>query len=230
MKALVVEDDLQTIEAISLIFKLRWPEAELLSTTKGSEAALIAQKESLDVLILDLGLPDMDGIEALKEIRAFSDVPVVIVTARDDSISQVVGLELGANDYITKPFDSGVLLARVKNAVGKNRIPSKQTAAPFTAGNLTIDFASRQVSFLGKLVNNLTPIQYNLLCYLARNAGRVLNNKNILKAVWDKEDEGTDVLRTCIYQLRRKLVEAGADPEIISSERGIGYKFANHSG
>ena len=224
MKALIVEDEPQTIEAVSLIFKLRWPEVELLSTTRGSEAALMVEKESPDVVILDLGLPDVDGIEVLKEIRAFSDVPVIIVTARGDSISQVKGLELGADDYVTKPFDPGVLLVRVKNTLAHARIPLNQGTAPFAAGNLIIDFANRQVSFRGKLLY-LTPTEYRLLCHLARNAGRVLSHDNILRAVWGEGYENTDILRACIYQLRQKLTQVGANPGIISVERGVGYKF-----
>lgn len=225
MKVLIVEDEPQTIEAVSLIFKLRWPEAELLSTTKGSEAAPMVEKESPDVAILDLGLPDVDGIEVLKEIRAFSDVPVIIVTARGDSISQVKGLELGADDYITKPFDPGVLLVRAKNALAHARIPLNQAAGPFTAGNLIIDFANRRVSFQGKPLD-LTPTEYRLLCHLARNAGRVLSHENILRAVWGEGYEGDlTVLKSCIYRLRRKLTEAGADSEMISSEPGKGYRF-----
>lgn len=224
MKALIVEDDPQTIEAVSLIFKLRWHEVELLSTTKGSEAAPMVEKESPDVVILDLGLPDVDGMEVLKEIRAFSDVTVIIITARGDSVSQVKGLELGADDYITKPFDPGVLLVRVKNALAHTRIPLNQATAPFTTGNLIIDFANRQVSFQGKPLD-LAPTEYRLLGHLARNAGRVLSHDNILRAVWGEGYESTDVLRTCIYQLRQKLTHAGANPETIGVERGIGYKF-----
>ena len=224
MKALIIEDDLQTIEAISLIFKLRWPEAELLSTTKGSEAALMVEKESPDVVILDLGLPDIDGMEVLKEVRAFSDVPIIIVTARGDSTSQVQGLELGADDYITKPFDPGVLLARIRNVVTHGRIMLTQAAAPLTAGSLVIDFANRQVSFQGKPLN-LTPTEYKLFCHMARNAGRVLNHENILRTVWGEGYEEVTVLKSCIFQLRRKLIEAGAASEIISSERGVGYKL-----
>ena len=224
MRALIVEDEPQTIEAVSLIFKLRWPEIELLSTTKGSEAAPMVEKKSPDVVILDLGLPDVDGMEVLKEIRAFSNVPLIIVTARDDSISQVRGLELGADDYITKPFDPGVLLVRVKSVLTHTRIPLNQATAPFTAGSLIIDFASRHVSFQGRPLD-LTPTEYKLFCHLARNAGRVLSHDNILRAVWGEGYEGTDVLRACIYQLRQKLTRVGANTEIISVERGIGYKF-----
>ena len=225
MKALIVEDDPQTIEAVSLIFKLRWPEVELLSTIKGSEAAPMLEKGSPDVVILDLGLPDIDGIEVLKEIRAFTEVPIIIVTARGDSTSQIQGLELGADDYITKPFEPGVLLARIKNVVTHSRITLAQAAAPFAAGGLCIDFANRQVSFQGKPLN-LAPTEYKLLCHLARNAGRILSHENILRTVWGEGyEESVTVLKSCVYQLRHKLIEAGAGSEIISSERGIGYRL-----
>jgi len=224
MKALIIEDEPQTIEALSLIFKLRWPEAQLVFTNRGAEAAPLVEKESPDVVILDLGLPDVDGIEVLKEIRAFSHVPIIIVTARGDSVSQVKGLELGADDYITKPFDPTVLLVRIKNALAHARITLDQTSAPLTVGGLTIDFANRQVSFQGKPLD-LTPTEYRLLSHLARNAGRVLGHDNILRTVWGEGYESTDILRTCIYQLRQKLTQAGANPEIISVERGAGYKF-----
>lgn len=224
MKAVIIEDDLQTLEAISLIFKLRWPEAELSSTTRGSEVLTMIRKESPDIVILDLGLPDVDGIEVLKEIRAFSPVPVVIVTARGDSLSQIKGLELGANDYITKPFDAGVLLARIKNALTIDLAPLDQATAPFKTGSFIIDFDNRRISFRGVPLK-LTPVQYKLLCYLVRNAGRVLSRENISKTVWGEEYRRTGILRTYIYQIRRKLIAAGADPEIISSERGIGYKL-----
>ncbi len=226
MKVLVVEDDLQTIEAISLIFKLRWPEAEVVSTTKGSEAASVVERESPDVVILDLGLPDIDGIEALKEVRAFSNVPVIIVTARSDPITHIKGIELGADDYITKPFDPGVLLARIKNVLTHARMLTEQaTTASFVAGNLVIDFADRQVSFQGKPLT-LTPTEYKLLCYLAKNTGRLLSHQSILSVVWgDEYERDLTILKSHIYNLRRKLTEAGADPGIITPERGVGYRF-----
>ena len=225
MKALVVEDEAQTIEAISLIFKLRWPEVELLSTTKGSEAAPMVEKESPDVVILDLGLPDVDGTEVLKEIRAFSDVPIIILTARYDSISHIKGLELGADDYITKPFDPGVLLVRIKNTLTHTRTLLNQATDTFAAGSLVIDFASRHVSLYGKPLN-LTSTEYKLFCHLARNVGRVLSHDNILKTVLGEEYTGElAVLKSHIYNLRRKLTQVGANSQIITSERGIGYKF-----
>lgn len=223
MRALIVEDDPQTIEAISLIFKLRWPEAELLSTTRGSEVALMVERKSPDVVILDLGLPDIDGIEALKEIRAFSNVPVIIVTARGDSTSQVKGIELGTDDYITKPFDPGVLLARIKNVIAHSRVTANQANDPFMAGGLVVDFASHKASFQGQELN-LTPREYKLLCHLARNAGRTLSQENMLSTVWG-EGYAPNVLKACIYRLRRKLADAGANPEIISHERGLGYRL-----
>jgi len=224
VKALIVEDDPQTLEAILLIFKLRWPELEPLSTSQGSEAALIVEKEAPDIVILDLGLPDMSGLEALKEIRAFSDVPLVIITARDDPTSHIKGLELGADDYITKPFDPGILLARIKNVLAHARAQNNQTSNTFERGGLVIHFDTREASFQGGQLN-LTPTEYKLLCHLAKNAGRVLAHDNIVSAVWGEEYKGSDVLKTAIYQLRQKLVKAGAKPEIITAERGVGYRF-----
>ena len=225
MKALIVEDDPQTVEALELTFKLRWPEAEVLFVGRGIEAAPMVEKEAPDVVILDLGLPDMDGIEALKEIRAFSDVLVIILTARADSLSQVRGLELGADDYIAKPFDPLVLLARIKNALVHTRVLADQAGAPLVVGGIRIDFASRKASFQGKPLR-LSPKEYGLLCHLARNAGRVVSHENILNAVWDEGyEQDVAILKTCIYRLRHKLTDAGAGPEIISSETGVGYKF-----
>lgn len=224
MKALIVEDNPQTLEAICLIFKLRWPEVELLSTDKGADAPLIVEKEAPDIVILDLRLPDTDGIEVLKEIRAFSDVPVVIVTAQDDATSQVKGLELGADDYIAKPFDPAVLLARIKNVLAHARKTGGNTSNQLEKGGLVIYFDTREVTFLGKPLS-LTPTEYKLLSYLARNEGRVLTQDNIVSAVWGEEYRGSDVLKTGIYQLRQKLTRAGAKPEIITAERGIGYRF-----
>jgi two-component system KDP operon response regulator KdpE len=117
MKVLIVEDDLITVETISLVFRLRWAEAKLVSTTKGAEAIELVEAETPDVIILDLGLPDIDGMDVLKEIRSFSQVPIVILIARVESTSMLRGLESGADEYIIKPFDPMELLTRVKNVL-----------------------------------------------------------------------------------------------------------------
>ncbi|MDP2917568.1 MAG: response regulator transcription factor [Dehalococcoidia bacterium] len=226
MKALVIEDSKEIVESVSLIFQLRWPGAKVVSTESGKKGIEMVETESPDVVILDIGLPDMEGFEVLRQIRSFSDVPVVILTGRAISeIDKIKGFELRADDYVIKPFSPGEFLVRVKNALTHARISSAEAGVlPLAVNNLVIDFANRNVSFGGMPVS-LTPSEYKLLCYLARNAGRVLSHESILRVVWGEGYEETDVIKTCVYELRRKLAQAGANPEIITSERGYGYQF-----
>jgi two-component system KDP operon response regulator KdpE len=223
MKVLIIEDDPQTVEAVSLVFKLRWTEAELLSTPRGMDAAPLVEKESPDVVILDLGLPDIDGTEALKEIRAFSDVPVLILTARDDATSQVKGLELGADEYITKPFDPSIMLARLKKLLQPHQSISAENMSDFARGGLIIDFSTRDISFNSHPVK-LTSTEYRLLTLLARNTGNILPRENVLQKIWGNNWD-TNALKTSISRLRSKLVASGADHGIITFERGAGYKL-----
>ncbi len=223
MKVLIVEDDPQTVEAISLVFKLRWANAELLSIPGGMDAAPLVEKESPNIVILDLGLPDTDGMEVLKEIRAFSDVPVLILTARDDAISQVKGLELGADEYITKPFDPSILLARLKKLLQHRQSALAENVPNFARGGLIIDFSTRDISFKGKPVK-LTSTEYQLLTLLARNAGSFLPYENLLQKIWENTWD-TNALKTSISRLRSKLIASGASHDIITSERSLGYKL-----
>jgi len=220
---LIVEDDPQTVEAISLVFKLRWANAELLSIPGGMDAAPLVEKESPNIVILDLGLPDTDGMEVLKEIRAFSDVPVLILTARDDAISQVKGLELGADEYITKPFDPSILLARLKKLLQHRQSALAENVPNFARGGLIIDFSTRDISFKGKPVK-LTSTEYQLLTLLARNAGSFLPYENLLQKIWENTWD-TNALKTSISRLRSKLIASGASHDIITSERSLGYKL-----
>jgi len=223
VKVLIVEDDPQTVEAISLVFKLRWANAELLSIPGGMDAAPLVEKESPNIVILDLGLPDTDGMEVLKEIRAFSDVPVLILTARDDAISQVKGLELGADEYITKPFDPSILLARLKKLLQHRQSALAENVPNFARGGLIIDFSTRDISFKGKPVK-LTSTEYQLLTLLARNAGSFLPYENLLQKIWENTWD-TNALKTSISRLRSKLIASGASHDIITSERSLGYKL-----
>lgn len=226
MKVLVVEDDIQTIEAISFVFKLRWPQVDCISTTRGSEAALMVEKESPDVVMLDLGLPDISGLEALKEIRAFSNVPVIIVTARSDPMSQVKGLELGADDYIDKPFEPGVLLARIKSIL--RRANMRETSGgeePLVYGDLVIEPSGHRVTRKGEPVA-LTSTEYNLLYQLVRNEGRVLTHQVLLNKVWGSDEYNSpDVVKKYIRRLREKLEDNPDDPVMLLSKWGVGYKF-----
>jgi DNA-binding response OmpR family regulator len=159
MKIVIIEDAADIVEAVSLCFELRWPGSDILSSAEGKRGLELIERESPDIVILDLGLPDIDGFEVLKDIRRFSNVPVVIFTARTAEADIVRGLELGADDYITKPFSHIELLARVQS------IPKSGASGYFSAGDLHIDFDGREVRLAGRTVQ-LTPTEYNMLYQL----------------------------------------------------------------
>ena len=159
MKVLLVEDDPQIIETVALILELRWPEANLVSTFFGEKGVELVKKEAPDIVILDLGLPDIDGFQALRQIRTFSDVPVVILTVMGAEVDKIKGLELGADDYIVKPFSAGEFLARVKALLRRKKILEKVVTVegkPFIRGKFRVDFTSGEVSVGDKLIK-LTP-------------------------------------------------------------------------
>jgi two-component system KDP operon response regulator KdpE len=226
VKVLVVDDAAEVIEAVTVSFTLQWRETDVIGADNGETALDLIEQERPDVVLLDIAMPRMDGFETLREIRAFSDVPVIMLTARDDVIDKVKGLELGADDYVTKPFDHLELLARVKALLRRLDMPQPVSRAPsFQAGELTIDFASREVRLGGELVP-LTATEYKVLYHLVRNAGRVLPHETLLAKVWGREyvDE-IDYLRVYIRRLRQKLERDPEHPRHILTERGLGYRF-----
>jgi len=225
MKVLVVDDDPDVIDVVNLCFSLRWPEADVLAARDADEALKLIEDESPDLILLDIVLPGMDGFQICQEVRGFSDVPIVILTARDTEVDKVRGLEMGADDYITKPFSHLELLARVRAVLRRyqNQLPA--IGEVFESGDLRIDYGSRAVTVRGQSVR-LTPTEYSLLFHLTRNAGRVLPHHTLLAKVWGREyvDE-IDYLKVYVRRLRQKLE---GDPETmgrIVSERGVGYKF-----
>lgn len=225
MKVLVVDDEPDVIEVVNLCFGLRWPEADVISARDGDEALQLIEAESPDLVLLDIVLPKMDGFQVCQEIRRFSDVPIVMLSARDAEVDKVRGLEMGADDYITKPFSHLELLARVRAVLRRyqNQLPS--VGEVFESGDLRIDYGSRQVLLRGQPVR-LTPTEYSLLFHLTRNAGRVLPHHTLLAKVWGREyTDEIDYLKVYIRRLRQKLE---GDPQSIGeivSERGVGYKF-----
>ncbi len=226
MKVLIIEDDPTTVEMVSLAFQFRWPDSVLLSTGKGDKGAELVEKESPDIVILDLGLPDIDGIKVLREIRQFSDVPVIILTARTEDGAIVQGLELGADDYVTKPFNSMVLLARVKSILGRTIMPQIRGAQPrLSAAGLVIDLAARSCELNGKPVA-LTATEWTLLSELARNEGRVVSPQRLADRLWGGDMvESESAIRQYISRLRAKLGDNPQAPTIILTERGTGYRF-----
>lgn len=226
MKILVIEDSPDIVDVISLCFELRWPEAKVVSTAEGKKGINMVKTENPDLVILDLGLPDIDGFEVLKNVRTFSNVPVIIVTVRGDEVDRVRGLELGADDYITKPFSHIELLARVQAVLRRTQMPQFKTGKKsFMSPRLTIDFNSREVNVDGKPIR-LTPIEFNLLQYLAVNADTVITHWALLEKVWGEEyTNAPEYLKVYVQRLRNKLEEDPSNPRLILSERGIGYKF-----
>jgi two-component system, OmpR family, KDP operon response regulator KdpE len=179
-----------------------------------------------DVILLDLGLPDMDGLEVIHELREWSPVPIIIISAREQEGDKVKALDSGADDYLTKPFGAGELLARIRVAL-RHAAPQSpdQGEAVFVAEDLKIDFLKRQVHRGDKEIH-LTPIEYRLLTVLVRNAGRVMTHRQILKEVWGPPYiEQTHYLRVFMNQLRKKIEVDTTRPRFLLNEPGIGYRF-----
>ncbi len=226
MRILIVDDEPDVIESVQLGLTLQWREVEVLSAHDGETALDAVEKEKPDVVLLDIGLPGKDGFEVLRELREFSDVPVVMLTARDDAMDKVKGLELGADDYVTKPFNHLELMARVRAVLRRHGMPAPASRAPsFKSGELEVDFARQEVRLRGERVD-LTPTEYKLLYHLVRNAGHVLQHGTLLAKVWGRDyiDE-TDYIRVYIRRLRDKLGDDPDNPRYIQTERRLGYRF-----
>ncbi|MFC2052377.1 response regulator transcription factor [Chloroflexota bacterium] len=164
LKVLLIEDDNGIVESVSIMFKIRWPEVNLISTMYGEKGVELAETESPDIIILDLGLPDTDGFHVLRRIRTFSDVPVIILTVIGDEMNKIKGLELGADDYVVKPFSPGEFLARVRSVTRRLHAPEKTNGTggrPFIEGKLRVDSGSQEVSIGNKLLK-IGPREYEL--------------------------------------------------------------------
>jgi two-component system, OmpR family, KDP operon response regulator KdpE len=180
-----------------------------------------------DIVLLDLGLPDMEGVKVLRRLREWSDVPVVILSVRDDPAEKVEALDAGADDYVTKPFDTAELLARVRAA---QRRSLTETGEPvFTSGPLCVDFAARQVKLKGAEVK-LTPTEYSLLRVLVQNAGKVVTHRQLLRTVWgEKAESQAQYLRVYVTHLRKKLETERDASMLIKTEVGIGYRLSTEN-
>jgi two-component system KDP operon response regulator KdpE len=226
MRVLVVDDEPDVVESVRLGFTLQWREVEVLGTGTGDAALDMVERERPDIVLLDVGLPDHDGFTVLRELRAFSDVPVVMLTARDDAMDKVKGLELGADDYVTKPFNHLELMARVRAVLRRLDMPAPTSRVPsFRSGDLEVDYARQEVRLRGERLD-LTPTEYKVLYHLIRNAGHVLQHGTLLAKVWGRDyvDE-VDYIRVYIRRLREKLGDDPEHPRYIQTERRLGYRF-----
>ena len=200
---------------------------EVIAASTGAEALRRAANDGARLIILDLGLPDMDGKDVLAAIRRRSDVPVIVLSARDRESEKIAALDLGADDYISKPFAIGELLARVRSALRRRTLRAPEVPPLYQVGPVSIDTGAHQVRRGGEIVH-LTPKEFELLLMLARYAGRVVTHRQILTEVWGPA-HGTDTqyLRVFIGQLRHKLEDDPAMPKLIQTEPGIGYRIAD---
>lgn len=224
---LIVEDDLKIRKFIC--FSLRSQEYDCIEAATGKEAmSLLATHQDLKAIILDLGLPDMDGLEIIRQVREFSDIPIIVVSARDQDHEKVEALDAGADDYLTKPFSINELLARIR-VVLRHMKENKKEDIPilYRVSDLEIDLEKHKVTLKGKDIH-LTPIEFDLLSLLAKNSGKVLTHKYILKEVWGNYlDSDVQSLRVFMANIRRKLEQDPVKPRYILTEVGIGYRFVD---
>ncbi len=198
----------------------------LVEAPSGQEGLMHATTRNPDVVLLDLGLPDMDGIEIAERLREWSEVPIIVISAREQEEDKIKALDAGADDYLTKPFGAGELLARIRVALRHKTIGQTGQKEPmFILDGLKVDLASRQV-FLNDKEIHLTPIEYRLLSVLIRHAGKVVTHTLLLKEVWGPSySNQTQYLRVYMTQLRRKLESDPARPRFLINEPGVGYRL-----
>ena len=224
MRALIIEDDQEIVESVSLAFRMGWPEVRLISTHLGKKGIELAETETPDIIILDLGLPDINGFDVLKGIRLFSSVPIIILTVKSEETSIVRGLEWGADDYIVKPCGQLELMARIKARVRDNS--ENKEDSPITYGKLYMNPVTRQLMNDDKEVK-LTAIESHIISCLMRNGGHVATYNKLADVVWGSEYPGfVDSLRVHIRRLREKIEENPSKPSIVLTKSGIGYYIA----
>jgi len=219
--ALVIDDELQMRRLLRVCLEANG--YRVLEAATGTEGIAEAAQHPPDVVILDLGLPDMEGVAVLKRLREWSRVPVVVLSVRDREEDKIAALDNGADDYVTKPFSSGELLARLRVAQ-RHAAPSSETTV-FRSGQLEVDLAARVVKLKSREVK-LTATEYSLLRLFVQHAGKVLTHRQILRDVWGPNYvEQTHYLRVYLAHLREKLEANPAQPEILITEPGVGYRL-----
>ena len=223
LRILIVDDEPQIQRFLRLGLEAAGYDTFLAND--GAEGLRQSAAMNPDLVILDLGLPDMDGKQVLARLRQWSSVPVLVLSARDDEHEKIETLDLGANDYIAKPFGIGEFLARIRAALRTERSEPSETYH-YQIGGLSIDVAQHQIELEGEPVK-LTPKEFELLLYLTQNRGRVLTHRQLLAKVWGPaHGADTQYLRVFIGQLRQKLEADASNPSVILTEPGVGYRIA----
>lgn len=222
---LIVEDEPAIVRFLRA--SLRDHGWRTIETSTGRQAIELTASHKPDAILLDLGLPDQDGMETLRSIRQWTSVPVIIISARDQENDKVMGLDAGADDYLTKPFGIEELLARLRVAMRHRDQSLKNDEAIYTNGDFKIDIAKRLV-WQSKKEVHLSPIQFDVLALLVKNAGRIVSHKLLIKEVWGEDRVVTpELIRITIHQLRHKIETDPVRPQLLKTEPGIGYRFAS---
>jgi len=223
-RILLVDDEVPIQRAVAPLLRARGYEVDVVGT--GSEALKMARAQPPDLIVLDLGLPDIQGTEVCRRIRGESAVPIIVLSARGSEADKVSALDLGADDYVTKPFGPEELLARIRVALRRVFSPDETHSGRLQAGDLTIDYDRRRV-LRGNDEIRLTPKEFELLALLARSADRVLTHRTILKAVWGASAaDQPEHLWVLMAQLRKKIEPDPSHPRYLLSEPWVGYRFA----
>ncbi len=225
MTVLVVEDDMPIRNLISTTLKTH--EYKYLTAKDGNDAIMQASSHNPDIVLLDLGLPDIDGIEVIKKIRSWSNMPIIVISARSEDSDKIEALDCGADDYLTKPFSIEELLARLRVTQRRLNFQSQTVAseALFTNGKLKVDYAAG-CAYLNDEEMHLTPTEYKLLCVLSQNVGKVLTHKFIAERIWGSSLE-MDIgsLRVFMTTLRKKIENLPDSPQYIQTHIGVGYRM-----
>jgi DNA-binding response OmpR family regulator len=224
MKILIIEDDPSIIRLVTLALTIKWVEVNLISTTYGEKGVELVRKELPDIVILDLMLPDIDGFQVLQKIRSFSDVLVIILTARGDEDNKIRGLQEGADEYIVKPFSTGELVARMKALIRRREITKAMDEVTVRSKELSIDFENETATVGGKLLR-MGPSHYELFYLLVTNEGVVLSKQELQKKVFPERGNNTRIVDVFINKIREQLEEYPNNPKIIINDGTTGYKF-----
>lgn len=225
LKILIIEDDKYISSFIAM--SLKKENYEVVIGERADEGMFLFSSHHPDIVLLDLGLPDRDGIDIIKDIRGFSTVPILIVSARGQETEKIEALDAGADDYITKPFFMGELMARIRVAERKLTQAQTDIYPVFECDWLAVDYEKHKVTVKGEDVH-LTPMEYKLLTLMISNRGKVLTHNYIMRQIWGYDESGdTRTVRVFMANLRRKIENNTANPRFILTEIGIGYRFAD---
>lgn len=221
MKVLIIEDDQQIVETVSLVLRLVWPDIALFSTPFGKIGIELVETHAPDAILLDLGLSDIDGYQVLKQIRAFSSIPVIVITVQDEETSLIKAFEMNADDYLTKPFRQMELIARLKSAIKKRSFLEEDLT--ISCNNIHYGSSINEV-YIGNTKRELTSTEGRLLYHLIKKAGRVVTKVELAEMIWGEFIPGSsENIKNYICRLRKKIEEDPNSPKIIISRRGIGY-------